>query len=62
MVIDDGKYYFAGFEDKEKIVKAFRIDKDDCLSITSFNSESPPRFFSVKRLPSQTKMYSDYRA
>lgn len=31
MIIDDGKYFFTGFEDEEKIVKTFRIDKVDLL-------------------------------
>ena len=62
MIIDDGKYYFAGFEDEEKIVKTFRIDKVDCLSITPFDSEPQPKSFSAKRFASQTKMYSGYES
>lgn len=62
MVIDDGKYYFAGFEDEEKIVKTFRIDKVDSLSITPFDSEPQPKSFNIKRFASQTKMYSGYES
>ena len=60
MIIDDGKYFFTGFEDEEKIVKTFRIDKVDSLSITPFDSEPQPKSFNIKKFASQTKMYSSY--
>ncbi len=58
MVIDDGKYYFAGFEDEAEIVKTFRIDKIDTLSVTVIDAVPQPKTFNAKKYASQTKMYS----
>lgn len=57
MVIDDGKYYFAGFEEEEKTVKTFRIDKVDTLSLTSFDAIPKPSSFSATKFASQTRMF-----
>ncbi len=62
MIIDDGKYYFAGTEDEERIVKTFRIDKLDTLMITTFDTTPPPKSFSVKKLTMNTRMYSGYES
>ncbi len=58
MIIDDGKYYFAGFEDEDKIVKTFRIDKIDSLSVTVIDAVPQPQTFNAKKFASQTKMFS----
>ena len=58
MIIDDGKYYFAGFEDEDEIVKTFRIDKIDNLSITVIDSIPQPKSFNAKKLAAQTKMFA----
>ena len=58
MIIDDGKYYFAGFEEEEKIVKTFRIDKVDTLTLTSIEAVPKPSTFNAKKFASQTRMLS----
>ena len=62
MLIDDGKYYFAGFEDEEEIVKTFRIDKVDSLSITVMDAVPEPKSFSAEKFAEQTKMLSGYES
>lgn len=62
MLIDDGKYYFAGFEDEEEIVKTFRIDKVDSLSITVMDAVPEPKSFSAKKFAEQTRMLSGYES
>ena len=62
MVIDDGKYYFAGFEDEEGILKTFRIDKIDTLSITVMDAVPEPKSFSAKKFAEQTRMFSGYES
>ncbi len=62
MIIDDGKYYFAGFEEEEGMIKTFRIDKTDALIVTSFAAVPQPKSFTAKRFASQTKMYSGYES
>ncbi len=57
MIIDDGKYYFAGFEDEDKIVKTFRIDKIDSLSVTVIDAVQQPQTFSAKKFAEQTRMF-----
>lgn len=60
MRIDDGKYYFAGFEEESGIVKTFRIDKVDYLTVTEADAVPQPKAFNVKHFASQTRMYPGY--
>ena len=62
MIIDDGKYYFAGYEDEEGMIKTFRIDKTDALIVTSLSAVPQPKSFSAQKYASQTKMYSGYES
>ncbi|MCR4615489.1 MAG: WYL domain-containing protein [Clostridiales bacterium] len=62
MLIDDGKYYFAGFDDEAGIVKNFRVDKVDCLTVTTFDAAPQPRSFSAKKFASQTRMFPGYES
>ena len=62
MIIDDGKYYFAGFEDEDKIVKTFRIDKIDTISVTVIDAVPQPQAFSAKKFAEQTRMLSGYES
>ena len=62
MRIDDGKYYFAGFEDESGIVKTFRIDKVDYLTVTEVDTVPQPKSFNVKNFASQTRMYPGYES
>ena len=62
MRIDDGKYYFAGLEKESGIVKTFRIDKVDYLSVTESDADPQPKTFNVKTFASQTRMYPGYES
>lgn len=62
MLIDDGKYYFAGYEEETQIVKTFRIDKVDALAVTAFDAVPRPKSFSARRFASQTRMFAGYES
>ena len=62
MLIDDGKYYFAGYEEEAKIIKTFRIDKVDALTVTAFDAVPQPKSFSARKFASQTRMYAGYES
>ena len=62
MLIDDGKYYFAGYEEETQIVKTFRIDKVDSLAVTAFDAVPQPKLFSARKFATQTRMFAGYES
>ena len=62
MRIDDGKYYFAGLEEESGIVKTFRIDKVDYLSVMEIDAEPQTKTFKTKDFAMQTRMYPGYES
>lgn len=62
MVINDGKYYVAAYQEDEGNVKTFRVDKMDTLSISPLDAHSKPKAFSTKKFAEQTRMFAGYES
>lgn len=62
MVINDGKYYIAAWQDDEAMVKTFRVDKIDALAVSSIDAVPAPKSFSAKKFAAQTRMFSGHES